>query len=1371
MKGNLVPNPRRFVGSSRDGVALIIVLVLLVMLFLLPLAFFLQSTVQQKISSDSSTTSLESTLAEGAIESIMSDLAQEITLGSAASNNVVTNLVLGMVYTNPIYYPLTSTNAVPVLAGSSGTNGLENLLKRSAYGISNYPGATCWAVSSSTTNQSLNGYSVPLARWNKHLLIARANTNSATDTTPTSSFTPPDWVLIGRDGSTPTTWSNSLLWSTTNASTVIGRYAYAMYDEGGLLDANVAGYPVGLDTLSPSPVPGKDGPYFADLTQIGLTTNQINALVGWRNYASANASGNFPNYTIADSGTNYAQGALKNDNGFMQTWNTNVSSVNTNRTDHQFCSRQELISLLIQSDPANVPTALNALCYLGNFCRDINQPAFAPATNRPRVGTNDDTFNPPFLSISVNTTNFTRDDGELATVGDPLVKYRFPLDTLSWITYAGPSSTALAATNATNASLRNAYLADGISQNFLNYGTPYNITNYYGLTWNTNGYWIYGVLSTNPSVTNQLVTNQPIMTLAQVAVAGREPNFFELLKATITYGSLGKAYSTNTNTTIPEGYNAIYDNWTDAQIIQIGANIIDQFDYDSYPTRIRFCDGITFGTNTSVEIRGVEDLPYLYRVREGKIMITNSSPSVRALPMTTNGWPTTSGGSGVVLQEPEIWNPHGMRSPTNSYPGPTNFRLLAITTDPLTASTNGNTPSTNYTIGAAWITQGNHTITWTSTATNLNSNNALLSFRIPTNCQYLFREPTLLIKPNIPANSSLSGSATYTLGPTNVVTSAYQYGAVGIPDNRFYIGIPMGTVPMALAGTFYQNDIGTNVPNTLFGTAGIAPTGYVFYLTNGIATDPRVTYLLQCQDANSNWVTYDEKYTYVANATTGYSVPNTGTNTNSVTFQYNQNKTFLTDSNITTTNWSKNAIGSEWCVTAIDPRTSRFGMLFAGANGSTNSSYSFPLGAALGLYSTNYAPLYTGGWAASIGTPITNSFMQNAAQQNAVLTARPDAYAGMILSSNNTLPATNGWYPANNSVMRPGLFAQNNPNITTASTNRFSRDPQSPSLPQQFFADDDGVVRRGMSAFVPFSNSVSAAPATTPPPSSNFPSGLPLLPAYSFNSSGVVSAISSGNNGMNEYLGRPVMLNRPFHSVAELGSVFSGTPWRNLDSSTPESGGAALLDVFSVNDTTDSLALFAGKVNLNTRQIPVLQAILAGAYKEEFNPTNSLVNSVMSSTLANAMAQALVLRTHGTNSSAGPLVNITELVGKWYSANTVSGTSYTNGSTSYIGFSDDQTTAITNDISAVLSNAALGTDPETRVHRLRDATIRALSSSGQTRVWNLLIDLVVQPGRYPKSATGFNNFAADGEVHLWIHLSIDRLTGKLLDRRVETLKE
>ena len=89
----------------------------------------------------------------------------------------------------------------------------------------------------------------------------------------------------------PTKWDPSLISSATNSTSVIGRYAYAIYHEGGLLDANVAGYPSVTNT---NQFAYKPALAYADLTQIGLTNPQIDSLVGWRNYATANAQGAFP---------------------------------------------------------------------------------------------------------------------------------------------------------------------------------------------------------------------------------------------------------------------------------------------------------------------------------------------------------------------------------------------------------------------------------------------------------------------------------------------------------------------------------------------------------------------------------------------------------------------------------------------------------------------------------------------------------------------------------------------------------------------------------------------------------------------------------------------------------------------------------------------------------------------------------------------------------------------------------------------------------------------------------------------------------------------------------------------------------------------
>jgi hypothetical protein len=72
---------------------------------------------------------------------------------------------------------------------------------------------------------------------------------------------------------------------------------------------------------------------------------------------------------------------------------------------------------------------------------------------------------------------------------------------------------------------------------------------------------------------------------------------------------------------------------------------------------------------------------------------------------------------------------------------------------------------------------------------------------------------------------------------------------------------------------------------------------------------------------------------------------------------------------------------------------------------------------------------------------------------------------------------------------------------------------------------------------------------------------------------------------------------------------------------------------------------------------------------------------------------------------------------------------------------------------------------------MRESAIRALSASGQTRVWNVMIDVVAQTGEYPSNASTFDQFSVQGEQRYWIHLAIDRLTGQIIDKQVEVVKE
>jgi hypothetical protein len=309
-----------------------------------------------------------------------------------------------------------------------------------------------------------------------------------------------------------------------------------------------------------------------------------------------------------------------------------------------------------------------------------------------------------------------------------------------------------------------------------------------------------------------------------------------------------------------------------------------------------------------------------------------------------------------------------------------------------------------------------------------------------------------------------------------------------------------------------------------------------------------------------------------------------------------------------------------------------------------------------------------------------------------------------------------------------------------------------PSTPNQYYADPDGVVRRAMGAYFTDTSgttSTSTTPGTYP--------GLPMA------TSSVLSATGT-NTAQVQAQSRPIILHRPFRSVAELGYSFSGTPWKNLDFFTPESGDSPLLDIFCIDDSDNSSGLVAGKINLNTRQLPVLQTILAGAYKDEeenykgnYSPSYGTLADLTgptSSTEANLIAKALLARTQGTGLGHGPLVYVSDLVGQY--------TGQTNAyGQPYDGFSADLN-------SSVFTNSPT---PSSQIQRFREASIRGLAAMGQTRVWNLLIDIVAQKGLFPSSATTLDNFYVQGEQHYWVHVAIDRFTGKVIDEQIEDVQE
>ncbi len=1391
-----------FDASRRSGVALVLVLAFIVLLTGLIVAYFARSMTSRQLSNSSAGQTKSAMLAQSASDIVISGLKQEIVSGSAAPSPSPAHF----------YVPLAPANAVPVRfptpapSPSPAVDLIPNLVRRSMSGDSSngtnpVPAPAVPSLASavnSATAPSLNGRVVTPARWNSHYLIpsydAVASTAQPSPSPPSTpdgavKFTAPDWVLVTRGGpevetslGSGTTAVNNPI--STNQHYVIGRYAYAIYDEGGLLDMNVAGHPTPIASPTPTGTPPtpftqtqisqKSSLAMAELAQLPIVKApsspeaatdtaeyfpqaMVDSIVGWRNYASANTpSGTFPTFTFnASSDQNwFTNFAANNTTGFLKVYGgTGTSSV---PTDQGFLSRQQLLHLC-----TSLGFSPNVLQFMGTFSRALEQPSYVPDPNRPRItsptvtppnpsladgykGNNDavggdDVINPAFLNVRVQSA-FPRINGTTAVVGEPLVKTKFALSRLALVTFG---STCPQTTGGNH------------------------IWDYFGLSRSAiTQPWTYYHGATH------------IMTMSEVASANREPDFAELLKATIDVGSLGKAGPHLHGFSGQDWGNYQYgvDVSVDNHVLQIMANLIDQYDTDSYPTIIQYTFPSLAGSVTHT-VRGVEDLPYFYRYHP--MSVVSKTPAAVALASDTVTFyhvnadgsrgsvaatipfckpsaplATTDQGQAAMLMVPEVWNPHDSSPTRGTLPGPrpTSFRITAVTDDPLDQSSwntyaqiavQGQTTDIPN-IAAVYPTPA--PMTKATTAITFSDNNG-----------QLFREPTLLWRPDAPTGAGLAAPNGSLAGP---------YTDANFSGTNFtvqYLGLCVGVTPVNFTQTIDSTkyvaadpSTGANLPAT---TNFLFQPRNIWYGTDFPATGPayeQMTFRIEYMDSNGQYQVYDEKYGDFHQMGHPSLVVNKNDN-NAISGTWPINR------------WANPVASGEFAsnASAYDPRTSRFGI---GTSSSFDTNY---------VGNQNNSPLYESGPAAYWNSD-ANGISFGSSKYTIMETERPAADLGAeVLYSNPGMTSDPGqnvnmlWgggvgFSASNGQNSSAneydgvLFAQNNPAVTTPSHDHNTMVPL-------YYEDADGTARRAMGAYM---DTLTFSSTSNPfgSPTSGSQIGLPLQKSNNYTTGGVGTP-TSGN------VGRPIILNRPFQSVGEMSYAFRGIPWKQLDFFTPESGDAALLDVFCLDEPpTDGMV--AGKVDLNTHQVPVLKALLAGAYRDEvtniaLTPKPTYAFAALSGAEAANIASRLVgITTDATNAWRGPLANISSLVGR-YVATPGSTSGYTDFFT-FTGVGGTQARTYAG-FSAALDSTVYATGTAAsytpKIQRLRESAVRALANNGQTRVWNLMIDVVAQTGHYTPSSSSLAQFAVDGEQRRWVHVAIDRFTGEVIDKQTEVVTE
>jgi hypothetical protein len=187
--------------------------------------------------------------------------------------------------------------------------------------------------------------------------------------------------------------------------------------------------------------------------------------------------------------------------------------------------------------------------------------------------------------------------------------------------------------------------------------------------------------------------------------------------------------------------------------------------------------------------------------------------------------------------------------------------------------------------------------------------------------------------------------------------------------------------------------------------------------------------------------------------------------------------------------------------------------------------------------------------------------------------------------------------------------------------------------------------------------------------------------------------------------------------VGEFGYAYnpaSTTTSKTLDFASANSKDKALLDFFTYNEASPR----AGIVNLNTRNGPVLASIINGMWLHDpgAEALPDAGHPLVSKPAALAAAQAIVQET--TSNPALTRADVARL--------------------------------------ASVAASALPAVPGAPVEEVKQTIARALAEIGQTRTWNLMIDVIAQTGHYGPNAQNLSDFIVEGEKRYWLHIALAR---------------
>lgn len=607
------PRPRT---AHEPGISLIVVVSLVGLLSLLAVSLLALVTLSRQTNHLETESRKCEALAESAFRTVFADLTDEMNRGSASvtENKLEDGSILRL-------HDLTGKQeAMVVSRAQKATTPVDGALaKQSASGVpfhtrggASYK-APARASAVSSTDKNSSNYLDPAA-WDKPRLLKTPRAfdpKAGADTVP-----PPDWVYVSRDGTQPSASDTSIKTKELNPGKANAepnpKYVVGRYAYN-LYDTS------GLLDINVAGHPAGT----PDTERVSHKGTLVMADLAGLPGMTPEGVSQIANWkhewegASADKVEEYLR--LSEGSGWQ------VLAAN----DNLFLNRQDMLRFAKLRPQALPETALPSLTH---FSRDLDAPNWKPHPKRPKVARSgaqggndaynqDDTLNPDLTAFDKNRKR-------------QLLPRRFPLERLKWVATPGKDGPA----------------------------DPDKAERYFGLRWKGT-HWEY--VHARPD--GRMYTLQDVP-------SNREPNFFEILRATVFVGSLGRQFAVRGHDAIDQllsmhqlpGANGIsgIDASVNLNIIEMGASIIDQADADSYPTAIAM-PGMRL-----YYVFGKEDVPYIHRMSA----IPYRGRPLRVTVYNDDGSRANSECyEGTMVLQPMLWRPHQIATGYGAVP--TNFRI------------------------------------------------------------------------------------------------------------------------------------------------------------------------------------------------------------------------------------------------------------------------------------------------------------------------------------------------------------------------------------------------------------------------------------------------------------------------------------------------------------------------------------------------------------------------------------------------------------------------------------------------------------------------------------------------------------------------